>query len=78
METQYWKDLPVEEKLKAMTSARNSVNDQLVDQFAQKYEIFNALAALTDAEDVFSCIPVGPERTELQRIYDLRWTEKEE
>lgn len=33
-------------------------------------EFIAAVGALTDAEGRLSCIPVGPERDELQHVYD--------
>lgn len=46
--------------------------------YAEAYEcsekmrerLLDAIGALTDAEDKLSCIPAGPERDELQRLYD--------
>ena len=54
-------------KLRAVAAAAMAQARELSEQVK---EFHDAVGALTDAEDVLSCIPEGPERDELQRVYN--------
>ena len=55
------------DNLRACAAAAMAQARELSEQVK---EFHDAVGALTDAEDVLSCIPEGPERDELQRVYN--------
>lgn len=68
--SEYWKGLNMEAKLELMTKARTSAVN-VKAKLQEKYDaLLDAIGALSDPEGQLVAINPGPERDELQTLYD--------
>ena len=78
MNTKHWESLSCEAKLELMQKARDTLRTKSVKIQEKLDGLLDAIGALTNAENRLSCIPEGPERDELQRLYDAERLDDED